>query len=397
MRNFHDIRWRDAISQPTRMAFVALYGFESFTRASLVTVIPLAAYEQLGDAQLVSALFFGAAIVGLLSSFLVPWLVQTITRRGVVTMGCIIGVGAMAGFITQTAAGLAAGMCLSLFAGACLEIGTSTYLLDTLPRREMGRFEPLRNMFLGVTWTIGPFTGIWLRTEIGATAPFYLTAALFLSFLAYFWILRLTDAPALATARPKRANPFLFIRRFMSQPRLRLAWILAAGRAGWWGMFFIYMPIYIVDAGYGEQTAGLVGSTGTLFTMLSAIAYRWVGHLGARRLLIAGYGLTGLGTILIAVFADFPTAAVAACVVASFFAMPIDAVGNSHFLRAVHPYERAEMTTVFATYRYTAQLSFPGAFSLVLGVFQLPAVFVTAGIGMLGLAGLASYIPKSMR
>lgn len=397
MRNIHDIRWREAISQPTRYAFVMLYGFETFTRASLVTVIPIAAYNQLGDAQLVSALFFGAAVVGLLSSFLVPWFVQTITRRGVVTLGCLVGVAAMAGFISQTDAGLVTGMCLSLFAGACLEIGTSTYLLDTLPRREMGRFEPLRNMFLGITWTAGPVTGIWLRTEIDPTAPFFLSAALFLSFLGYFWMLRLSDATALAAKRPKRANPLKFIRRFMSQPRLRLAWLLATGRAGWWGMFFIYMPIYIVDAGYSEQTAGIVSSTGTLFIMLSVAVYRFVGHFGARKLLIAGYGATGIATMTIAVFADLPAAAVTACIVASFTAMLIDVVGNSHFLRAVHPYERAEMTTVFATYRYTAQLTFPGTFSLVLGVFQLPAVFVTAGIGMLGLAGLSTYIPKSMR
>ena len=376
---------------------MTLYGLESFTRASLVTVIPIAAYEQLNDAQLVSALYFGAAVVGLLSSFLVPWLVQMITRRGVVTLGCLVGVAAMAGFITQTDAGIGAGMCLSLFAGACLEIGTSTYLLDTLPRREMGRFEPLRNMFLGITWTAGPFTGIWLRTEIDPAAPFYFSAGLFLAFLAYFWVLRLTDAPALHAARTKKTNPLPLLRRFLSQPRLRLAWVLATGRAGWWGMFFIYMPIYIVDAGYSEQTAGIVGSTGTLFTLLSVLAYRVVGHLGSRKLLLAGYGLTGIGTMAIAMFADFPPMAIAACVGASFFAMLIDAVGNSHFLRAVHPYERAEMTTVFATYRYVAQLSFPGAFSLVLGVFQLPAVFVTAGIGMLGLAGLSAYIPKSMR
>lgn len=162
-------------------------------------------------------------------------------------------------------------------------------------------------------------------------------------------------------------------------------------------MFFIYMPIYIVDAGLGEQVAGIVGSIGTIFTMMAPLCYRFAGHLGARRLLIWGYGITGLATICVALAAADPWIAIVLFAVATFAAMPIDAVGNSHFLRAVHPYERAEMTTVFATYRYAAQLSFPGAFTIVLGLFALPSVFVTAGIGMLILSRLSRYIPKSMR
>ena len=41
---------------------------------------------------------------------------------------------------------------------------------------------------------------------------------------------------------------------------------------------------------------------------------------------------------------------------AGFGAEMIDGAGNLLFLRAVHPYERSEMTTVFVSYRDVAQL-----------------------------------------
>lgn len=215
MRYFHDIRWREAIRQPTRSAFVTLYTLESMSRALLVTVIPIAAYDLLADAQLVSALFFGAAVVGLSSSFLVPWLVRRITRRGTVSLGCLVGVAAMIGFASQSPIGFAVGMCLSLFAGACLEIGISTFLLDTLPRREMGRFEPLRILFLGASWTIGPFGGVLLRSEVDPIAPFDVNAALFLMLLVAFWVLAFKEQPRKSTAG-KSSNPLKFVKRFVS-------------------------------------------------------------------------------------------------------------------------------------------------------------------------------------
>jgi hypothetical protein len=52
------------------------------------------------------------------------------------------------------------------------------------------------------------------------------------------------------------------------------------------------------------------------------------------------------------------------------------------------------MTAVFVSYRDFSQFAPPAVFSVVLSIFQLPAVFVTGGIMMLGMAGLCRYIPR---
>jgi hypothetical protein len=74
----------------------------------------------------------------------------------------------------------------------------------------------------------------------------------------------------------------------------------------------------------------------------------------------------------------------------------LDGVGNVLFLRAVHPYERAEMTAVFVSYRDVAQLIPPGIFALLLLFMPLSSVFAASGVAMLALASLTRYIPRRL-
>jgi hypothetical protein len=74
----------------------------------------------------------------------------------------------------------------------------------------------------------------------------------------------------------------------------------------------------------------------------------------------------------------------------------VDGAGNIPFLRAVRPLERPSMTTVFSTYRDAAAVAPPGVFSLLLRLFELPAVFAVSGIGMAALALLSRHIPRKM-
>ncbi|MBT7504933.1 MAG: MFS transporter, partial [Rhodospirillales bacterium] len=73
MRNLHVPVWLHAFNRPTTPTFVTLYTIEHLSRAMLVTVVPLAAYEHLGDVQLISMLYLGIGLSGLLASFAVPW------------------------------------------------------------------------------------------------------------------------------------------------------------------------------------------------------------------------------------------------------------------------------------------------------------------------------------
>ena len=99
---------------------------------------------------------------------------------------------------------------------------------------------------------------------------------------------------------------------------------------------------------------------------------------------------------VLAAVAGMPWLGAALWLASAAAATPMDGAGNIPFLRAVRPRERAEMTGVFMTTRDAANVLPPGMFSVLLKFFELPAIFVASGVGILGVAWLSGYLPKRM-
>ncbi len=396
MRHVHLPVWLGTASAPRARTFATLFGMSAISRTLLVTLIPLQALTLLGDAQAVSVLYFAISFTNLVLSLSIPWLVLRIRRRRVFTVGGLLLVAAPLVIALGTPQGLIVGMALQVFGVACLEITLSLYLMDHIPRQEMGRFEPQRLFYAAGVWAVGPWLGVYLKDQVNDWVPFALASAAALATLSLFWILRLQENPAVAPAKGPPPNPLKNLAHFFEQPRLRLAWVLAIGRSGWWVMFFVYAPIFAVEAGLDQVTAGAIVSiaSGALFIVP---LWGWLARrYGLRRLLVIAYGASGLATVAIALAGGVPWMVAAVLVAAAITTGAIDGAGNVPFLRAVHPMERAEMTTVFATYRDVAQLAPPGVFALLLKAFHLPAVFVAGGLGMLAVSYVARYLPRRM-
>jgi len=79
-----------------------------------------------------------------------------------------------------------------------------------------------------------------------------------------------------------------------------------------------------------------------------------------------------------------PLATAGLLLLAAFFTAPLDAVGGVPFYRAVHAYERAEMTSVYRTYLDIGELPPPLVYGMLLGVFGLGAVFAALACLMAG-------------
>jgi hypothetical protein len=66
-------------------------------------------------------------------------------------------------------------------------------------------------------------------------------------------------------------------------------------------------------------------------------------------------------------------------------------------MRAVHPYERAQMAAVYRTYLDFSELTPPMVYSVVLAFFGLGSVFATLGILAAVCAAISwRYLPKAM-
>ena len=153
-------------------------------------------------------------------------------------------------------------MILQMFGAASIMICMNLYIMEHIPRRDLTRFEPVRTLFMGAGWMVGPALGVYLHAAGGHILPYAVSAACALTIMVYFWFLRMPRVQGSLAGTVPQANPVKFVRRYFAQPRLALAWMLAVGRASWWGMFYVYVPIYAVESGLGAQTGGYIVSAG---------------------------------------------------------------------------------------------------------------------------------------
>ena len=359
----------------------------------LVSVIPIEALVLLSNVQAVSLVYFISGIASILFSLVIPILASRFRARGLLILGAIAAIATAFLLNSHQIYLFVIGMMLYTASANMVEIALTLFIMQVVPRREIQRFEPMRVFFMVIGFLIGPWLGIVLREQISASSPYLLSGIVAVLTIVFMLLLQLHRLPQ-DTSRAIPSNPVRYVQRFSAQPRLRLAWALAVGRASWWSMFFIYAPLYAVTSGLGEIIGGAIVSAG-VGTVLTVHFWGWIGRrYGLRRMMFWSAMMTALAMLVLTAAAGVAWLGVALWLVAAAAVAPLDAAGNGPFLRAVRARERPEMAGVYNTYRDVAQLMPPGIFSVVLRVFELPAVFATTALGMLGIAGLARYLPR---
>jgi MFS family permease len=386
-----------AQQRPGASVFATLYAFESYARALLATVITLQALHLLGNARDVSLLFSAVGLTGLVASFSIPVLIRRMTRRWVYTLGTMLLLCAALALATGSISGQVLGMLCRVYGTACLNIALSLYILQYIRRTELTVSEPRRMQFGALAWVIGPALGVILYKHVGTLAPFALSAVMSLVLIAIFWILRLGDRPGIvAPTERSRRGPGRTIGHFISQPRLRLAWVIVFARSWWWVFFFIYTPVYAVQQGLGEVAGAVVVSAGNGLLFLAPIAGKYARRYGVRSVLRLGFFICGCFTLAAGLLFEAPSAVIAMLLLATIGTVMLDAVGNVPFLAAVKPREREEMTTVFRTYLDASELIPPAIFALVLSFLDLRSVFLIQGLVMLAFIGVLAYLPARL-
>jgi len=202
------------------------------------------------------------------------------------------------------------------------------------------------------------------------------------------------EDPRVAPAKKRPPTRWENIRRYLAQPRLRLAWAIPFARSSYLAAFFIYPPLYIAKYGGDEMLSAAMLSAGQGLLFAAPLAGRLAREIGMRRVIILSFLF--LGTICLIAGAAQPTPLGVAILffVASLGAMALDALGNIPFLRSVHTYERSEMTSVFRTYIEVSQLLPPAVYAVLLVFFSLESVFIALGLQLLVAGWLSTYLPR---
>ena len=375
--------------QPGAFAFALLFAVESVSRASMLSVVPIQAYDLLQDEQRVSVFYFVIGSLGMCATLCAPILFQRFPRRYVYTGGALLLVAASAFFAMHTLPGQAIGLFLRILAASTLAITLNLYIMEYIPKHRLVRSESLKLTLGTLAWTLGPSIGVWLYVRYGFVAPYLWSSAWALLLIALFWSLRLAGNPAIQRGRLRPVNPIANIRRFVAQPRLRLAWLIAFGRSCYWMTFYIYAPILMVVTGEGKLAGGLIVSAGSALLAFSIFWGRLGLRLGVRRVVVLAFLSAGVAALLTGFSGEeHPWISALLLLAGVNFAVALDAVGSVPYLRSVHAFERPQMTAVYRTNLDLSELLPPLVYAIILGFTGLGGVFVALGL----FCGLCAYV-----
>ncbi|QEW21539.1 Major Facilitator Superfamily protein [Marinibacterium anthonyi] len=388
----HDRRipeWLRHAPAPGVRGFAVLAGTEAVARGILISVFPIVMYRALDDARIVSSVYFLVGLASLVVGLLIPWLIRFLPRRWVYVLGTQMFAAGSLLAILATPAATVTGLALVTIAVVTTFVCFNAYVLDYVAKIELGHLETSRLFYSALGWTAGPALGVFLYSW-WPPAPFLIAAVAVYAMLAVFLVMRLGNGRLITRSRAAPPNPFAYFRRFFAQSRLIAGWIFAVIRScGWW-IYVVYLPIYALQNGLGEQLGGfaLSVSNGALF--LAPLMLRFMQRTSVRTAVRTGFLVSGLLFLLAGVPQGLPQKAVLCLMAGSFFLILLDVSAGLPFLLAVKPSERTEMSAIYSSFRDVSGILTPGVAWLVLLVSPISGVFLAGGAGLLAAWALAS-------
>ncbi len=368
-------------ASPRLENFALLAGLDAAVRGSVISVMPLAVYDALGNAASVSRAYFIAGIVSLIWGLMVPWATRHLPRSWMYSAGAILYLVAMALAVTGGKIAMPLALISMAMATATTFVCFNSYVLDYVPRAELGRSQTMNMLFAGAPWAIGPMMGVWLR-QVWQPLPFIVVSCLALALLAAFWMLRLGNGKQIARAKRQTLNPVAYLGRFFAQPRLIAGWLFAVIRScGWW-VYVVYLPIFCIEAGLGEKVGGMALSFTNALLLTSPLMLRQVRKYSVRFSLRVAFAYCAIFFIAATLLSSWPSLVVACILAAGTGLVLLDLIGGLPFMMGVKPSERTEMAAVYSSFRDVSGVLTPGAAYLLLLVAPLGGIFAASGIGL---------------
>lgn len=370
-----------------------LCGLEGLGRAIMVGLMPLVALEVLGSKQAVTNAYVGGGCLALFVTLNVGRLESWMPRRWVVTGGLLSLVVAANFFLFADNWLLAIGIGLVAVAAGVFSVCLALFIMEYIDKRDFVRNESRRMFNNGLAWTVGPTLGLWLYTSVDERLPFIVAIGAALVSLGFFWVLRLGANPVLVKPRSRAPSPMRNIPRFFRQRYLRIAYAVTVVRGMFWVSFFVYAPIYVIEAGLSRFWIGIMISSVSALLVFSPVVERMAARYSARRVIILGFVIIGLGLTGLAAIGDARLLGLPVWMAAAIGATMLDVLGNIPFMRMVKPRERLPMTTVFSTWRELSSLVAPGLAALVMLVAPFWAYYLVVAALCFATAVWATFLP----
>ena len=366
-------------SSPKLQHFALLAGLEAAVRGTLISTIPIAVYDAFGSAQNLSTVYLTAGIITLFWGLMVPRLTQIWPRRWVYSAGCVFYLISMVLFVLGTQWSVQLGILIMSMATVTCFVCFNAYVLDYVPRADLGRTQSLQMVYAAAPWAIGPMSGVYMRA-LWAPLPFMVAAVFALILFGVFWYLRLGSGKQITRAKGPAVNPLAYLGRFFRQPRLIAGWLFAVIRScGWW-VYVVYVPVFCIESGLGDKLGGFMLSVSNATLLLSPFMAAWVRKRSVRVAMRRALAYCAVLFCAATILAFAPTLTIACLFLGSFGLVMLDVAGGLPFMMSVKPSERAEMAAVYSSFRDVSGIATPGMAWLVLWIAPLNFIFAASGL-----------------
>ncbi|MFN3663456.1 MFS transporter, partial [Yoonia sp.] len=267
--------WLRHAPAPSVRGFATLAGTEAVARGILISVFPLAMYNALQDAKVISEAYFIIGLVSLLTGLMVPFVTRFMPRRWVYVIGAVLFVAGSLLASSGSPAAVVLGLGMNTLSTVITFVCFNAYVMDYIAKIQLGRCETSRMFYSAAGWTIGPALGVTLYSW-WPPAPFFVAAVAATIMLSLFLWMRLGNGKLITKSKRPPANPLAFLPRFAAQPRLVAGWLFAVIRSGGWWVYIVYLPIYALENGLGDRVGGIVLSMSNAALFVTPLMLRWM-------------------------------------------------------------------------------------------------------------------------
>jgi len=245
---------------------------------------------------------------------------------------------------------------------------------------------------LNSAWFVGPLIAGYLAKVYGFSSVFFFAAVFVLMSIFVFNFFRIKD-----NRKTKNLDKHIFrvVIEFFKNRERTLTYILTLSVSFWWTFIYVYMPIYIVDKGYGALLLGFfLAGVSVPLIFCDYISGKIANKRGFKKLFFVGF--ISLGTLAISCFFISNIYVVSGLLIlASVSVSMIEPTSEAYFLDIIEEDERDKYYSIYTTSVNVGSLvgSLPAAALLLFLPFN--SLFLYFGIPMIVLAFLALSIKDS--
>jgi len=217
---------------------------------------------------------------------------------------------------------------------------------DTIPEGKLNGSEALLSVIGNIGWFIGPIVAGLLFKVYGFSYIFYLGA--FFSLISLLMFFKIPLKKKVCKTFTKKSFKFLFS-NFVKKTEIKLPYIMSMGISLWWGFIFLYIPLFILDAGLPKEYIGFfIG-----LTQLPLIFFEYFSGKGSEKYGFRYFFTIGfLGLAIISIICFYLSniyITLTLLILASFFVSLIEPLRYSYIFSKIKKSDEEDIIPLFSS------------------------------------------------